>query len=167
MISYNEYMKTHPDESGLIHELQKLGVFSKLSEDDISDLELNYQLKYGDMILQDSVESIMKNLITPLEKLARMINLNFKDKWKAFADLDVNGYNMVTEKTTGNLTNSNKVSAYDDDTLIDDSGSESSQVITKDTIYRNISAVKNNVDLLTIYDTMLVDIKNYLTKHIQ
>lgn len=167
MISYNEYVKTHPDELGLIHELQKLGVFSKLSEDDISDLELNYQLKYGDLLLKDSVESALKNLITPLEKLARMIDLSFKDKWRVFADIDVTSYDGVTENTTGNLKTNNKVSAYDDDTLIDDSGSETSQDITKNKIYSNIRTVKNNVDLLTIYDTMLLDIKNYLSKNVQ
>lgn len=165
--SYNEYMIKHPDESGLIHELHKVGVFKDFTDEELTDLELNYQLKYGDLILQAPIESLLSNLITPLEKLAKMINLHYGKKWESLLSIDPLTYNGVTETTKGNINNVNKISAYDSDDLIDDSGNDSTQDFTKTTSYNNISNFRTNVDFLTKYDTMLLDIKNYLSKNVQ
>ena len=111
---------------------------------------------------------------TTLKQLAKIINTRYHDKWSklygGFIDeypLNVASREKLDDKVTKENNTTNKVSAYDSDTLttdtgIDDNGN-TTHTYTKDKI--SLDAYNKNVELLQdnlIYDKVFVDVKNLI-----
>ena len=111
---------------------------------------------------------------TTLEKLAKIINTRYHDKWSKLyegfiADYPLNVVSRETldDKVTKENNTTNKVSAYDSedlttDTGIDDTGT-TTHTYTKDVV--SLDAYNKNIELLQdnlIYDIVLLDVKSLI-----
>ena len=168
---YSEYLKN--GDTGIIQLLANNQTLSYLLSDDIKTLDSAFLLENGEKKFSIPVENLLKNE-NDLTPIANMIKVRFGKTWKTlFNSIPQDNDPLANEvtKTTGTMdTNNqttNQVAGYDDDTMVNDNGNQSTgsnkttQTVTKMN-YANLTnllgELKNNV----YYDMMFSDIRNYI-----
>lgn len=176
MITLRQYLSA----GNIFTELSSIGNFPVI---DGNETLLNTMLKvnYGDAILFEPYQDI------DLSEVAEMINVLLSDKWMKLYEVDYSNINLASNnsnvQTTTNEFNEtgsndvemlNKVSSYNDDALLTDTGSTNNGVDTKTgdstttNVNENISfnALNENLKYLSdlnIIKTIQSDIKQLLT----
>lgn len=140
------------------------------------DIDIAFMFAHGEKTITGKVLEIFNDLgeDATLEKLAKIINTRYHDKWSKLYEGFIADYplNVVSRETLDDTVKkenntTNKVSAYDSedlttDTGVDDNGT-TTHTYTKDNI--SLDAYNKNVDLLQdnlIYDNVFVDVKNLI-----
>lgn len=168
---YSEYLKNGG--TGIIQLLSNNQTLNYLLSDDIKTLDSAFLLENGEKEFSIPVENLLKteNDLTPI---ANMIKVRFGKTWKTmFNAIPQDNDPLANEvtKTTGTMdTNNqttNQVAGFDDDTMVNDNGNQSTgsnkttQTVTKmnyENLTNLLGELKNNV----YYDMMFSDIRNYI-----
>ena len=145
------------------------------------DLDFQNKIQFGDRTLFEPYSEI------ELKDIAPIIVNTFSEKWNKHVSLDTDSINMFgcdetqnTKTSTGSTTDTgsgnstNKVSVYNEDTLINDSGTDNTSTNTKDVdltdteknakiSYENAFKNLNDLEKLNIINSVLKDVSIYLT----
>lgn len=176
MITLRKYLSN----GNIFTELSSIGNFPFI---DGNETLLNTMLKvnYGDAILFEPYQDI------DLREIAEMVNALLSDKWMKLYEVDYSNINLASnnsnvQTTTKEFTESgsndvetlNKVSSYNDDALLTDTGSTNNGTDTKtgDSTTTNVNenlsftGVNNNLNYLSNLNIIKIiqsDIKQLLT----
>jgi len=149
---------------------------------DNSNLSLSFS--FGSRVMSNNVLNI------DVEMLAELIIERFGDKWDTLLDSTFTDFNLASNNSnvnkvetvseinnTGSIENLNKVTGYNDDSLLIDTGSNSTDVknetgtktVTNSDYQLNLKSLFDNLKMLdktSIINTVQTDIVNYITIYI-
>lgn len=140
------------------------------------DTDIAFMFAHGEKVITGKVLDTFSDLGEDgtLEKLAKIINTRYHDKWSKLYEGFIADYplNVVSRETLDDTVKkenntTNKVSAYDSedlttDTGVDDNGT-TTHTYTKDNI--SLDAYNKNIELLQdnlIYDIVFIDVKSLI-----
>ena len=140
------------------------------------DIDIAFMFANGEKTVTGKVLNMFSDLgeDETLEKLAKIINTRYYDKWSKLYEGFISDYplNLVSRETLDDTVKkenntTNKVSAYDSDDLTTDTGVDdngtTTHTYTKDTV--SLDAYNKNVETLQdnlIYDKIFLDVKNLI-----